>query len=122
MNLRLKFSFLICFLLKINFTTFIFAKSTEKIGEEYESFQDPIHEEFGLVNSKHDPCLFLKFHAKIYNFNLNGTDISTEVHTFFYSVMKKSTRLTKTALNTIFIIFAFSFYWVSIVLEALGQF
>lgn len=51
-------------------------------SELYSSFQDPVYEEFGLVDLDNKPCLLLKFHAKIYNFNLNNTDIFTEVNTF----------------------------------------
>uniref|UniRef100_A0AC34GNQ6 Uncharacterized protein n=1 Tax=Panagrolaimus sp. ES5 TaxID=591445 RepID=A0AC34GNQ6_9BILA len=35
--------------------------------------------DFGLRDSKDRVCLFLKFKAKIYNFNLNGTDIALEL-------------------------------------------
>lgn len=46
---------------------------------KYSSFQDPAYEAFGLVDANNVPCLFLRFRAKIYNFNLNDTIIATEV-------------------------------------------
>lgn len=50
-------------------------------SQSYHSFQDADYGEFGLVDEEnHDQrCLLLKFHAKLYNFNLNGTSIETEV-------------------------------------------
>lgn len=60
------------------FLKFLHAQ-TQIIYEQYSSFQDPVYEEFGLVDSNNVPCLLLKFRAKIYNFNLNNTDIATEV-------------------------------------------
>lgn len=47
----------------------------------YESFQNPSYGEFGLIdeNNQNKPCLYLKFNAKIYNFNLNNTNIKSEV-------------------------------------------
>lgn len=35
--------------------------------------------EFGLEDQYGVPCLLLKFSAQLYNFNLNGTNIVTEV-------------------------------------------
>uniref|UniRef100_A0A914YCY7 Uncharacterized protein n=1 Tax=Panagrolaimus superbus TaxID=310955 RepID=A0A914YCY7_9BILA len=47
--------------------------------EQFTAFQDPMYGDFGLRDSKDRVCLFLKFKAKIYNFNLNGTDIALEL-------------------------------------------
>ncbi|KAI6213579.1 hypothetical protein M3Y94_00166600 [Aphelenchoides besseyi] len=49
---------------------------------QFESFQNPSTNDFGLVNDQNEPCLVLRFHARLYNFNLNGTDIATELADF----------------------------------------
>ena len=50
-------------------------------AQRFEPFQDPIYGEFGLVDldsplHPHSACLTLKFHARLYNYNLNNTPIS----------------------------------------------
>lgn len=50
--------------------------------EFFEAFQNPSNGEFGLVDEDNNPCLVLKFHARLYNFNLNSTDIATELADF----------------------------------------
>lgn len=47
--------------------------------------QNPSNGEFGLVDEENSPCLVLKFHARLYNFNLNSTDIATELADFTLS-------------------------------------
>uniref|UniRef100_A0A914C1Z8 Uncharacterized protein n=1 Tax=Acrobeloides nanus TaxID=290746 RepID=A0A914C1Z8_9BILA len=55
-------------------------KSSSKSSKHtYTSFQDPIYGDFGLRDEQNAICLYLKFHAKLYNFNLNGTDIASEL-------------------------------------------
>ncbi|KAI1711782.1 UNC-46 protein [Ditylenchus destructor] len=68
----------------------IFYFWTEAIlAQSYHSFQDSDYGEFGLVDeSNNRPCLYLKFHAKLYNFNLNGTTIGTELADFTSSSVK----------------------------------
>lgn len=41
--------------------------------------------EFGLKDQYGRPCLLLKFSAQLYNFNLNGTHIVTEVMSAYYA-------------------------------------
>ena len=45
----------------------------------FRPFQDETYGDFGLRDEDDRICLFLKFRARIYNFNLNGTDISLEL-------------------------------------------
>ena len=52
---------------------------TEAAEQQFKPFQDPVYGDFGLRDSKDRVCLFLKFRARIYNFNLNGTDIALEL-------------------------------------------
>lgn len=60
------------------------------LNEAYHSFQDTVYKEFGLVDEKNNNnlCLYLKFNAKLYNFNLNNTDIAFEVKKSYFSVIK----------------------------------
>jgi hypothetical protein len=60
-------------LLSINFS---------KQEEFFEAFQSPSSGEFGLVDDQNVRCLVLRFHAKLYNFNLNGTDIVSSLADF----------------------------------------
>uniref|UniRef100_A0A7E4VT93 Uncharacterized protein n=1 Tax=Panagrellus redivivus TaxID=6233 RepID=A0A7E4VT93_PANRE len=46
---------------------------------EYRPFQDPVYGDFGLLDSEGHPCLYLKLRARIYNFNLNSSDIALEL-------------------------------------------
>lgn len=46
---------------------------------KFRSFQDPVYGEFGLVDESNVPCMRMKFGVKMYNFNLNDTDIAMEV-------------------------------------------
>lgn len=54
-------------------------------SKAYQSYQNPSDGEFGLVdeNNPNKPCLYFKFNAKIYNFNLNNTNIAFEVNYIF---------------------------------------
>jgi hypothetical protein len=45
----------------------------------YKPFQDPVYGEFGLKTDKDVPCLSLRFGLKLYNYNLNGSDIASEL-------------------------------------------
>jgi hypothetical protein len=60
----------------------IFATNAYCATHYFEAFQNPATGEFGLVNEDNVPCLVLRFHAQLYNFNLNGTDIATELADF----------------------------------------
>lgn len=54
-------------------------KTSKVVKHTYTPFQDPIYGDFGLRDEEKAVCLYLKFQAKMYNFNLNGTDIASEV-------------------------------------------
>lgn len=55
----------------------LFANAYSK--QYFEVFQNPSTGEFGVTDENDVPCLILRFHAKLYNFNLNSTDIATEI-------------------------------------------
>ncbi|KAI6189885.1 hypothetical protein M3Y97_00056600 [Aphelenchoides bicaudatus] len=56
----------------------------------FEAFQNPSNGEFGLVDEDNSPCMVLKFHARLYNFNLNSSDIATEMADFTLSDVRLS--------------------------------
>jgi hypothetical protein len=60
----------------------LFVSNVEASKHYFEAFQSPSSGEFGLADDQSDPCLVLRFHAQLYNFNLNGTDIATELADF----------------------------------------
>ncbi|KAI6186618.1 hypothetical protein M3Y98_00152200 [Aphelenchoides besseyi] len=62
--------------------TFLLCIVAVNAKTQFESFQNPSTNDFGLVNDQNEPCLVLRFHARLYNFNLNGTDIATELADF----------------------------------------
>lgn len=46
---------------------------------EFTTFKDSLHNEFGIMDSENVPCFNLRFRAKLYNLNLNGSDIASEI-------------------------------------------
>uniref|UniRef100_A0AC35TJV1 L-type lectin-like domain-containing protein n=1 Tax=Rhabditophanes sp. KR3021 TaxID=114890 RepID=A0AC35TJV1_9BILA len=67
----------------------IFGSYVNSQWDDFESFQDPLNNEFGLlpVNTS-DVCLSLKFKLQLINFNLNDTDVHVEVPSFSSSTIK----------------------------------
>ncbi|KAE9551066.1 hypothetical protein FO519_005733 [Halicephalobus sp. NKZ332] len=55
------------------------AYMNDTIRHVFRPFQDGTYGDFGLKDEEDRICLFLKFRARIYNFNLDGTDISLEL-------------------------------------------
>jgi len=54
-------------------------KQSGSNANKFESFQDPVQGDFGLFDETMDtPCLVMRFNARLYNFNMNNTDLATE--------------------------------------------
>lgn len=66
-------------LLFIFILTFLSSFVDSTVRHVFRPFQDETYGDFGLKDEEDRICLFLKFRARIYNFNLNETDIALEL-------------------------------------------
>ncbi|CAD5224102.1 unnamed protein product [Bursaphelenchus okinawaensis] len=69
---------------------FVLFNITFVLCNHFKPFIDSGTQQFGLINHEEKACLVLKFDLKLYNFNLNGSDIATETLNLLSSKVRLS--------------------------------